>query len=68
MMRTAGIVLLVIGLIGTVVFGIQALQDSKSFEVLGADVAVSSANWTPVIISVAVLVVGVIIALVAKKR
>jgi len=67
-MRTAGIVLLVIGLIGTVVFGIQALQDSKSFEVLGADVAVSSANWTPVIISVAVLVVGVIIALVAKKR
>ena len=67
-MRTAGIVLLVIGLIGTVVFGIQALQDSKSFEVLGADVAVSSANWTPVILSVAVLVVGVIIALVAKKR
>ncbi|MGW8316622.1 MAG: hypothetical protein ACWGNV_13550 [Bacteroidales bacterium] len=67
-MRTAGIVLLVIGLIGTVVFGIQALQDSKSFEVLGADVAVSSANWTPVIISVAVLVVGVIIALVARKR
>lgn len=67
-MRTAGIVLLVIGLIGTIVFGIMALQDSKSFEVLGADVAVSSANWTPVIISVAVLVVGVIIALVAKKR
>jgi hypothetical protein len=67
-MRIAGIVLLVIGLIGTVVFGIQALQDSKSFEVLGADVAVSSANWTPVIISVAVLVAGIILALVARKR
>lgn len=67
-MRIAGIVLLVIGLIGTVVFGIQALQDSKSFEVLGADVAVSSANWTPVIISGAVLVAGIILALVARKR
>lgn len=67
-MRVAGIVLLVIGLIGTVVFGIQALQDSKSFELLGADVAVSSANWTPVIISAAVLLVGIVIALVAKKR
>ncbi|MFB6319920.1 transglycosylase [Saccharicrinis sp. FJH54] len=57
-MRVAGIVLLVLGLIGTVVFGIQALNDSESLNVLGVDVAVSSANWTPLIISGIVLLIG----------
>jgi hypothetical protein len=51
-MKTAGIILLILGIIGTLVFGIQALGDSESFSILGIDVAVSSANWTPVIISV----------------
>lgn len=57
-MKTAGIILLVLGIIGTLVFGIQALGDSESFSILGIDVAVSSANWTPVIISAIVLIIG----------
>ena len=57
-MRVAGIVLLVLGLIGSVVFGIQALNDSESLNVLGVDFAVSSANWTPLIISGIVLLIG----------
>jgi hypothetical protein len=65
-MKTAGIVLLVIGIIGTVAFGIQAINQSESFSLFGIDVAVSSANWTPVIISGVVLVVGVIL-LAARK-
>jgi uncharacterized membrane protein YidH (DUF202 family) len=60
-MKTAGIILLILGAIGTLVFGIQAMQDSKSFSLLGVDVAVSTANWTPVIISVILLVVGLVI-------
>jgi hypothetical protein len=67
-MRTAGIVLLVLGLIGTVVFGIQALSNSESFNVLGMEVAVSSANWTPVILSAAVLIVGLIMMATGKKK
>ena len=66
-MKTAGIILLIIGAIGTIIFGIQAMQDSKSFNFLGLDVAVSSANWTPVIVSVILLVVGIVMTTAAKK-
>jgi hypothetical protein len=61
-MKIVGIILLVIGIIGTVVFGIQALQDSESFNFLGMDIAVSSADWTPLIISVFVLIIGVVLS------
>lgn len=66
-MKIVGIVLLILGAIGTVIFGLQAAQDSESFSVLGMDVAVSSANWTPVIISVVLLVVGLVLTSTAKK-
>jgi hypothetical protein len=58
-MRIAGIVLFIIGIVGTLVFGIQALQQSESFSFLGIDIAVSSADWTPVIVSVIVMLAGI---------
>lgn len=67
-MRIAGIILLILGLIGTIVFGIQAINQSEAFNFLGIEVAVSSANWTPVIISAAVLIVGLIMMVTAKKK
>lgn len=66
-MRTIGIVLLILGAVGTIIFGIQAMQDSESFSLLGMDVAVSSANWTPVIISVVLLIIGVVMTSAGKK-
>ncbi|GAA5031177.1 hypothetical protein GCM10011506_21290 [Marivirga lumbricoides] len=66
-MKTAGIVLLILGLIGTVIFGIQAIQDSESFSFLGMDIAVSSANWTPLIISGIILVIGIVMTSRGKK-
>jgi len=66
-MRKVGYVLLIIGLIGLVYFGYEALQASESFNVLGVDVAVSEANWNPVIYSGIVFVLGGILALVGKK-
>ncbi|WP_373493730.1 hypothetical protein [Aquiflexum sp.] len=66
-MKIAGIVLLILGAIGTVVFGIQAMQDSESFSFLGMDIAVSTANWTPVIISVILLVIGLVMTTRGKK-
>ncbi len=59
-MRTAGIVLLVIGIAGTLVFGLQAIQDTETFSILGIDIGVSSANWTPVIVSAVILVAGIV--------
>jgi hypothetical protein len=66
-MKTAGIILLVLGIIGTLIFGIQAVNDSESFSILGIDVAVSSANWTPVIISVIVLIIGLVMTMRSRK-
>ncbi|MFP4487716.1 MAG: hypothetical protein ACLFN1_00295 [Bacteroidales bacterium] len=67
-MRIAGIVLLIIGIVGTIVFGIRALNQSESFELLGADVAVSTGNWTPVIVSGVVLIIGIILMAASRKK
>jgi hypothetical protein len=67
-MRKIGLGLLIVGLIGLVYFGYEAMQASENFSVLGVDVAVSSANWTPVIFSGIVVVVGIILTLTRKKK
>ncbi len=66
-MKAVGIILLIIGLIGTLIFGAQAMQDSESFSLLGIDIAVSKANWAPVIISGVVLLIGLILTFRNKK-
>lgn len=66
-MRTAGIVLLVLGIIGLIVFGIQAFNDSESFSLLGMDVAVSKANWTPLIVSGVVTIAGFFLMMTKRK-
>ncbi|TVQ10113.1 MAG: hypothetical protein EA361_14480 [Bacteroidetes bacterium] len=66
-MKTAGIVLMIIGIAGTLVFGIQAMQDTETFSFLGLDIGVSSANWTPVIVSAIILVAGIVLMSMNKK-
>lgn len=67
-MKIVGSILVILGLIGVVVYGIQAFNNSETFSILGAEVAVSKANWTPVIISAFVLLVGFVLTLVRKKN
>jgi len=67
-MKTTGIVLLIVGIVGTLIFGIQAMQDTETFSFLGIDIGVSSANWTPVIISAVVLIIGLVMIFVDKKK
>ncbi|AEV33945.1 hypothetical protein Oweho_2990 [Owenweeksia hongkongensis DSM 17368] len=64
-MKILGGILTVVGLITSIIFGIQAINDSESFNFLGLDIAISSANWTPLIISLAVLIIGLV--MVRKK-
>ncbi len=61
MKQTLGSILSIGGLIGVIYFGIQYLDDSESFEVLGADIAVSTGDYVPILISLIVLIVGVFI-------
>ncbi len=67
-MKALGTILLLLGLAGTIFFGIQALNNSETFSFLGVDVALSSANWTPVIISGVFAILGVIILTVRKRK
>lgn len=66
-MKIAGIILTALGVIGLIIFGIQAVNDSESFSFLGMDIAVSTANWTPVIVSGVVALIGIVILATAKK-
>ncbi len=61
MKQTLGSILSIGGLIGVIYFGIQYLDDSESFEVLGADIAVSTGDYVPILISLIVLIVSVFI-------
>ncbi len=47
------------GLIGILYFGYLYIQDSDSFEVFGADVAVSTGDYVPILISAIVMLVGI---------
>ncbi|WP_319501114.1 transglycosylase [uncultured Draconibacterium sp.] len=67
-MKALGTILLLIGLAGTIFFGIEAVNNSETFSFLGLDVALSSANWTPVIISGAVVILGIVFLSVKKKK
>lgn len=60
MQKTLGYILTVGGLIGVIYFTIQYMQDSESFEVLGADVAVSTGDWIPILVSALIMIVGVL--------
>jgi hypothetical protein len=67
-MRTAGIIFLSAGIIGLIYFGYQAISQSETLNLFGVDIAVSSANWTPVIISGFVTVGGIIMTSAGRRR
>ncbi len=66
-MKTTGMILLILGLIGVVIFGIQAINDSESFHLFGLDIAVSKANWTPLIMSGVVALIGLVAMATARR-
>jgi hypothetical protein len=61
MKKTIGGILSIGGLIGVIFYTYQYMQDSESFSAFGADVAVSTGNWVPILISALVMVVGVLL-------
>lgn len=62
MKKTVGSILTAGGLIGIIYFGYQYFQDSESFEAFGADVAISTGDYTPIIISAVVMIAGIVIS------
>jgi hypothetical protein len=62
MKKTIGQIMGAGGLIGVIYYGYRYFQDSESFEALGADVAVSTGDYVPVLVSAVVMLAGVLIA------
>lgn len=61
MKRIIGIVLFVAGLVASVIFGLDAYQNTESIKLLGNKFTLSQADWTPLIVSLAVTVIGIIL-------
>lgn len=66
-MKNLGYLLSIGGIIALIITGINYLNESESFSLLGLDVAVSKGNPTPMIISAIVLVAGVLIIRASNK-
>ncbi len=60
-MKTAGTVLFIMGIFGTVAFGVQAIRQTETYRFLGIDIGISGANWTPVIVSGVIFIIGIYI-------
>ncbi|MCC5942132.1 MAG: hypothetical protein JJU37_11385 [Balneolaceae bacterium] len=58
MNQTIGGILSIAGLIGIIFFGYQYMADTESFSLFGADIAVSTGDVVPIVISLIVLVIG----------
>jgi hypothetical protein len=61
MKQTIGSILSIGGLLGILYYGYRYFEESESFELLGADVAVSTGDYVPILISALVMVVGILI-------
>lgn len=61
MKQTIGSILSIGGLLGIIYYGYRYFEESESFELLGADVAVSTGDYVPILISALVMVVGILI-------
>jgi hypothetical protein len=65
-MKILGIVIVVLGLIGTFAFGIQAMNRTHSLNIFGN--AFSSVSWLPITVSIVLLIGGILLLASAQKR
>lgn len=68
MKRIIGMVLFIAGLVASLIFGLQAYQDTESVRFLGRKITISQADWTPLIISLVVTVAGILLIVTHKPQ
>jgi len=62
MQKTLGYILAVGGLIGVIYFTIQYMEDTESLEVGGLEIAATTGDWVPILVSGLVMVIGVLMS------
>lgn len=68
MKKLSGTVLLIGGLVASLVFGLEAYQNTESIKLFGNKFTLSQANWTPLIISLVITLLGVILIASSKSK
>ncbi|EMR02211.1 hypothetical protein [Cesiribacter andamanensis] len=68
MQRTLGILLFILGAVGSIITGWNAYQSTESIKLLGKQITISEADWTPLVISAAVAIIGLILASTASSK
>lgn len=61
MKKIIGSILTIAGIVGVIYYGYLYIEQSESFNVFGADVAVSTGDYIPILLSVVILILGIII-------
>lgn len=61
MKQIIGSILSIGGLIGVIFFGYQYMEETEAFQLFGAEIAVTSGDVVPILISAIVLIAGVLI-------
>lgn len=67
MRNTIGGILAAGGLLGVLYYTYQYFQNSESFEAFGADVAISTGNYVPILVSALIMITGIVVAKFNKK-
>lgn len=67
-MKTLGIIIVLLGIVGTIVFGIQAMNRSQSLNIFGNEIVISSISWLPITVSIILLIGGILLLAFAQKR
>lgn len=60
-MKQVGNILAVLGLIGVIYFTYEYMQDTETFSVLGVDVAATTGEVVPIILSALVMLGGILL-------
>jgi uncharacterized membrane protein YebE (DUF533 family) len=68
MIRLIGLILFIGGLVAAAIYGYDAYENTASVKLLGNEITVSQANWTPVIISGLIAIAGLALVAFNKKK
>lgn len=50
------------GLLGVIFFSFQYFQDSESFKAFGADIAISTGDYVPILVSAVIMLIGIVLS------
>lgn len=66
MKKFIGIICFLAGLVGSLIFGLDAYQKTESIKIFGSSITLSQADWNPFIVSLGVLIIGIILIVTSK--